>query len=205
VLARDHASAYKLGDKRGDRALSAGCYEVELAGCGVCQAVQQAGRLPKWPGLAPKGGIHWRETLGSSGDHAWRLGWVGHLLSRCSPPAKRLRPSVRRLAKEIGDRLVSDVSMSDVLEVLSPIWLTKAETARRLRQRIRLVLERARIAGQRDGVNPADAVGAGLPKQSRRTRHHAARFRFTTFPRLFAACAAVAESSRCSSPYSRIW
>ena len=42
-----------------------------------------------------------------------------------------------------------------------------------MRQRIRLVLERARVAGHRDGINPADAVGAGLPRQSRKTEHFA--------------------------------
>jgi len=73
----------------------------------------------------------------------------------------------------IGGKLVSEITSADVLSVLSPIWLAKPETARRVRQRIRLVLERARVAGHRDGVNPADAVGAGLPRQSRKTRHFA--------------------------------
>ena len=73
----------------------------------------------------------------------------------------------------IGGKLVSEITASDVLCVLSPIWLAKPETARRVRQRIRLVLERARVAGHRDGINPADAVGAGLPRQSRKTEHFA--------------------------------
>jgi integrase len=50
--------------------------------------------------------------------------------------------------------------------VLLPIWLAKSETARR-------VLEHVRVAGHRDGINPADAVGAGLPRQSRKTEHFA--------------------------------
>jgi integrase len=75
---------------------------------------------------------------------------------------------------KIGDLLVSDITMADVLDVLTPIWLAKAETARRVRQRIRVVLERARVAGHRDGFNPADAVGAALQKQPRRSQHHAA-------------------------------
>ena len=36
---------------------------------------------------------------------------------------------------------VSEVTSADVLEILAPIWHTKADTARRLRQRIRAVLE----------------------------------------------------------------
>ena len=36
---------------------------------------------------------------------------------------------------------VSEVMSADMLEILAPIWHPKRETARRLRQRIRAVLE----------------------------------------------------------------
>ena len=36
---------------------------------------------------------------------------------------------------------VSEVTSADVLEILSPIWHRKAQTARRVRQRLRAVLE----------------------------------------------------------------
>ena len=36
---------------------------------------------------------------------------------------------------------MSEVTSADVLEVLMPIWHEKAQTARRVRQRIRTVLE----------------------------------------------------------------
>ena len=38
----------------------------------------------------------------------------------------------------IGGRLVSEVTSADVLDVLTPIWHEKAQTARRVRQRIRI-------------------------------------------------------------------
>ena len=41
----------------------------------------------------------------------------------------------------IGKMPVSEVTSADMLEILAPIWHTKADTARRLRQRIRAVLE----------------------------------------------------------------
>ena len=41
----------------------------------------------------------------------------------------------------IGRRPVSDVNTADVLEILTPIWHVKAETARVVRHRIRSVLE----------------------------------------------------------------
>ena len=42
---------------------------------------------------------------------------------------------------EFGDRRVDQIETSDVLKVLSPIWLTKPETARRVRQRMRTVFD----------------------------------------------------------------
>jgi hypothetical protein len=41
----------------------------------------------------------------------------------------------------IGERRVDHIDTADMLKVLSPIWLTKPETARRVRQRIGVVLE----------------------------------------------------------------
>jgi integrase len=76
----------------------------------------------------------------------------------------------------IGRKSVAEVQSADVLRVLSPIWLTKPETARRVRQRIRVILNWAVTAGHRSHltVNAADAVGAGLPRQKAAVRHHPA-------------------------------
>ncbi len=76
----------------------------------------------------------------------------------------------------IGETPVSMIALAHVHDILSPIWVRKPETARRLRQRIRAVLEWSRVAGFRDetSVNPADAVVAGLPKQKRRDNHFVA-------------------------------
>jgi integrase len=61
-----------------------------------------------------------------------------------------------------------------VLKVLSPIWLTKPETARRVRQRIGTVLDWAKAAGYRSGHNPVEGVAKGLPLQKGRENHHEA-------------------------------
>lgn len=66
------------------------------------------------------------------------------------------------------------VEQADVLRVLAPIWTEKPETARRVRQRLRTVLDWARAAGHREGVNPVEGVEQGLPKQRDRAAHHAA-------------------------------
>lgn len=55
----------------------------------------------------------------------------------------------------LGDIAVGEVDTARVLEVLNPIWLTKTETAKRLRGRIELVLSYAKVKGYRSGENPA--------------------------------------------------
>jgi hypothetical protein len=46
----------------------------------------------------------------------------------------------------LGNRRADQIETADVLKVLTPIWLKKAETARRLRQRIRAVLDWVRVS-----------------------------------------------------------
>ena len=76
----------------------------------------------------------------------------------------------------IGTRPINEVGTPDVLKVLTPIWQTKPETARRVRQRIKVVLEWARAAGHRTGENPVDLIGDALPKSSKTNdEHHVAR------------------------------
>lgn len=72
---------------------------------------------------------------------------------------------------EIGRRRLDDIETSDIVRVLSPIWLSKVETAKRVRQRIHAVLDWGRAHGYRDGENPVVGVQRGLPKQSRKVEH----------------------------------
>lgn len=74
----------------------------------------------------------------------------------------------------IGSLPVEAVTQSDVLKVLAPIWTEKPETARRVRQRIRTVMDWARTAGHCEGVNPVEGVEKGLPRHRDKTAHHAA-------------------------------
>ena len=74
----------------------------------------------------------------------------------------------------MGDIRVDQIGTAEVLQVLSKIWLTKPETARRVRQRIGTVMDWAKAAGHRSGDNPIDGIQKGLPKQSRKQAHHAA-------------------------------
>ncbi|WP_298308297.1 integrase arm-type DNA-binding domain-containing protein [uncultured Erythrobacter sp.] len=55
---------------------------------------------------------------------------------------------------DIGDRKVSDIGVPAIRDVLSPIWLKKPETARRVKQRIGSVLDWACAKGYRDSEAP---------------------------------------------------
>jgi integrase len=74
----------------------------------------------------------------------------------------------------LGDRPVNAIESGDVLKALSPIWTTKSETARRLKQRIRVVLDWAKASGYRNGDNPVDGVAKVLPRVRQVANHHAA-------------------------------
>jgi integrase len=62
----------------------------------------------------------------------------------------------------LGERLVNEIEASDIQAVLLPIWLEKAETARRVRQRIATVLDYAHSQRWRDTEAPMRAVNAIL-------------------------------------------
>jgi integrase len=73
-----------------------------------------------------------------------------------------------------GDREIDSIESSDVLKALTPIWTTKPETARRLRQRIKVVLDWAKASGYRMGDNAVEGVGKVLPRVRQAPTHHPA-------------------------------
>lgn len=74
----------------------------------------------------------------------------------------------------LGDRLVAEIEGPAIRDVLSPIWLTKPETARRVRQRIGAVLDWAYAKGFRSAEAPMRSLARGLPRQPKKQGHFAA-------------------------------
>jgi len=66
----------------------------------------------------------------------------------------------------IGALKVGEVTTSDVLAVLTPIWTAKPETAARVRQRIGTVMKWAVAQGWRQD-NPAQSIAEALPKRDK--------------------------------------
>ena len=59
-------------------------------------------------------------------------------------------------------------------DVLTPIWTVKPETARRLKQRMKVVFDWAKASGFCRGDNPTDGLTKVLPKHKGDKQHHAA-------------------------------
>jgi len=79
----------------------------------------------------------------------------------------------------IGKLPVDEIDVRHVTKILEPLWATTTETASRLRGRIEMVLDWAKVRGYRTGENPARWRGhlsQLLPKPSKvqRVKHHSA-------------------------------
>ena len=74
----------------------------------------------------------------------------------------------------LGDTAVDRVTTADVMACLVPIWHTRPETARRIRQRIGAVMRWAIAQGYRADNPAGDAIAAALPSNTGRRRHHRA-------------------------------
>ncbi|WFU82121.1 integrase arm-type DNA-binding domain-containing protein [Bradyrhizobium sp. CIAT3101] len=87
--------------------------------------------------------------------------WTRDLKVRCKP---------------IRGMDLANITVNDVLGILSPIWMTINRTARETRSRIERVLDAAEAKGLRFGKNPAmwKTLKPLLPKSKRSKRHHKA-------------------------------
>lgn len=79
----------------------------------------------------------------------------------------------------IGSKDVGEITTADVYALLEPIWATKPETAKRVRERVEKVLDRATALKLRSGDNPARLRGNLdhlLPQRAKvqDVRHHPA-------------------------------
>lgn len=79
----------------------------------------------------------------------------------------------------IGNMLVRDVALPHILAILEPIWITKTETASRLRGRLESILDWAKGRGYRTGDNPALWRGylehqLAKPSKVAKVKHHSA-------------------------------
>ena len=102
--------------------------------------------------------IELRKPTWRNADHAYQ--WANSLRLHAFPV--------------IGDMSVGEVTSADVMTVLTPIWNAKTETARRVRQRIGVVMTWAIAQGFRTDNPAGEIVGAALPRIANNAVHHRA-------------------------------
>lgn len=88
---------------------------------------------------------------------------------------------------KIGRLPVSEIGQPEVLQVLLPIWTEKHETAKRLAQRMKAVLDVAKSKGFRDGENPVTTIRDArvMPTVKQKVQHHKA-MRWQDVPAFYA-------------------
>jgi integrase len=90
-----------------------------------------------------------------------------------------LNSVVTYASRTLGKLPIREIELAHIVNVLKPLWLTKTETATRLRQRLEAIIAWATVSGYRTGDNPARWKGNlehVLPKAGkvRKVKHHAA-------------------------------
>jgi integrase len=92
--------------------------------------------------------------------------------------SQQWRNSLEQHAASLLDLPIAEIGTKDVLAVLDPIWVTKQETASRVRQRIERLIDWAVARQHRpEGANPARLKGhlsLALPRRPKTIEHHAA-------------------------------
>ena len=86
-------------------------------------------------------------------EHQWRASLRAYVMPR------------------LGSKRVDAIDSAHVMAVLLPIWSTKRETARRVRQRIGAVMKWAIAQGYRNDNPAGDAIAAALPKNVVKRQH----------------------------------
>ncbi|MEY8116922.1 tyrosine-type recombinase/integrase [Falsihalocynthiibacter sp. BN13B15] len=77
---------------------------------------------------------------------------------------------------KIGQMPINAIEQPEVMKCLAPIWTENHETAKRLTQRIKIVLDVARSKRFRSGENPVTVIrdAQALPKGKAKPKHHSA-------------------------------
>ena len=77
----------------------------------------------------------------------------------------------RYVYPHLGDKPVDKITSADVLAALVPIWHTKAETARKLKTRLGVVMRWSIAAGHRTDDPAGPALAAALPRHTAPAEH----------------------------------
>ena len=100
--------------------------------------------------------IHAQNWKGGKNERQWRASLRDYAMPKLAP------------------KRVDAITTADVMAVLLPIWSTKRQTARRVRQRIGAVMKWAVAQGHREDNPAGDAISAALPNNRVPPKHQRA-------------------------------
>jgi integrase len=82
----------------------------------------------------------------------------------------------------MGNIPIDKIESKEILAALSPIWIEKAETARRVKQRLKTVFDYAKAKGWRSGDNPVEGITRVLPKHGGKVKDHFSALPYVQVP-----------------------
>ena len=104
---------------------------------------------------------------------------------------KQWLSSLAGVTSTCGSKRVDAITSADILAVLSPQWLERPETSRRVLQRLRVIFDWCKAQGYCAGDNPTEGLTKVLPKHRATKAHHAA----LPYPEVPAFLRALRESN----------
>ena len=85
---------------------------------------------------------------------------------------------------KIGTKPVGSIQSTDILAVLEPIWTSKPDTAKKIRQRLNMVINWARGKRLYTGDDPIKMAELSLPK-TKQSKNHFKSLNYDEMPSLF--------------------
>ena len=176
VVANSGTKNWILRIQANGRRRELGLGSASVVGLAEARAKAEGVRTVIRAGLDPVAERHKAQTTVPTFREAAQMVHAEHLPSWKNPKhGKQWITSMARYTfPKLGDIQVDKVTGPMVRDVLLDIWLTIPETARRVRQRIGVVLDYAHARGWRDQEAPMRSVSKGLPKQPKGQKHFAA-------------------------------
>ena len=187
VAPQDHRRWTPPGNRSRRLARSEPCQRSQKGPCapsgrsrGARSPIREAqGRCADIPGSSQAGVRSEQATMPTSEPHAAR--WWASLENHVFPV--------------IGDMAVDRITQSDVLRCVEPIWTTRPEAARKVRQRIRTVLRWCQAHGYVHTNMAGEVIDGALPPMPRVQSH----FRSLPYTEVADALALVDQSGASQS------
>ena len=189
---------YRFMLKGGERELSVGPFpETTLDQARIKHAELRALVLK---GIDPRGAKHGaRGVIAKAGVPTFGEMALAHVETheagwRSRKHRQQWRQTLTQYCQPVWSKPVDQVTTPDVLAVLKPLWTTKSVTAGRLRGRIEVIIDAARVLGHIDADRANCARWKGhlqrlLPKPAKLTRGHHAAMDYRDLPQFMARLA----------------